>query len=76
MEGAKTAPVDMAGSYHLAGTVYSRWILPLPAERHPQQQRDHLHLREDGRSSGVTVSVPEGTVHVLQLDCIQSADIQ
>ena len=42
MEGAKTAPVDAAGSCHLAGTVYSCEILPLPAERHPRQQRDHL----------------------------------
>ena len=42
MEGAKTAPVDAGESCHLAGTIYSRWILPLPAERHPQQQRDHL----------------------------------
>ena len=42
MEGAKTAPVDAGESCHLAGTVYSRWIPPLPAERHPQQQRDHL----------------------------------
>ena len=42
MEGAKTAPVDAAGSCHLAGTVYSCEILPLPAERHLRQQRDHL----------------------------------
>ena len=42
MEGAKTAPVDAAGSCHLAGTVYSCEILPLPAKRHPRQQRDHL----------------------------------
>ena len=42
MEGAKTAPVDAAGSCHLAGTVYGGRILPLPAERHPRQQRDHL----------------------------------
>ena len=42
MEGAKTAPVDVVGSRHLAGTVYSGRILPLPAERHPRQQRDHL----------------------------------
>ena len=42
MEGAKTAPVDTAGSCHLAGTVYSGRILPLPAKRHPRQQRDHL----------------------------------
>ena len=42
MEGAKTAPVDAGESCHLAGTVYSRWTPPLPAERHPQQQRDHL----------------------------------
>ena len=42
MEGAKTAPVDAAGSCHLAGTVYGGRILPLPAKRHPRQQRDHL----------------------------------
>ena len=42
MEGAKTAPVDAAESCHLAGTVYSGRILPLPAERHLRQQRDHL----------------------------------
>ena len=42
MEGAKTAPVDVAGSCHLAGTVYGGRILPLPAKRHPRQQRDHL----------------------------------
>ena len=42
MEGAKTAPVDAAGSCHLAGTVYGERILRLPAKRHPQQQRDHL----------------------------------
>ena len=42
MEGAKTAPVDVAGSCHLAGTVYSGRIFPLPAERHLRQQRDHL----------------------------------
>ena len=42
MEGAKTAPVDAAGSCHLAGTVYGGRILSLPAERHPRQQRDHL----------------------------------
>ena len=42
MEGAKTAPVDAAGSCHLAGTVYGGRILPLPAERHLRQQRDHL----------------------------------
>ena len=42
MEGAKTAPVDAAGSCHLAGTVYGGRILPLPAKRHPQQQRHHL----------------------------------
>ena len=42
MEGAKTAPVDAAGSCHLAGTVYGGRILHLPAKRHPRQQRDHL----------------------------------
>ena len=42
MEGAKTAPVDAAESCHLAGTVYGARILPLPAKRHPRQQRDHL----------------------------------
>ena len=42
MEGAQTAPVDAAESCHLAGTVYSGRILPLPAERHLRQQRDHL----------------------------------
>ena len=42
MEGAKTAPVDEMGSCHLAGTVYGGRILPLPAKRHPRQQRDHL----------------------------------
>ena len=42
MEGAKTAPVDAAESRHLAGTVYGGRILPLPAERHLRQQRDHL----------------------------------
>ena len=42
MEGAKTAPVDVAGSCHLAGTVYGGRILPLPTKRHPRQQRDHL----------------------------------
>ena len=42
MEGAKTAPVDVVGSCHLAGTVYGGRILPLPAKRHPRQQRDHL----------------------------------
>ena len=42
MEGAKTAPVDAAGSCHLAGTVYGGRILPLPTERHLRQQRDHL----------------------------------
>ena len=42
MEGAKTAPVDAVGSCHLAGTVYVGIILPLPAKRHPRQQRDHL----------------------------------
>ena len=42
MKGAKTAPVDAAGSCHLAGTVYGGRILPLPAERHLRQQRDHL----------------------------------
>ena len=42
MEGAKTAPVDAVGSCHLAGTVYGGRILPLPAKRHPRQQRDHL----------------------------------
>ena len=42
MEGAKTAPVDAAGSCHLTGTVYGGRILPLPAKRHPRQQRDHL----------------------------------
>ena len=42
MEGAKTAPVDAAESCHLAGTVYGGRILPLPAKRHPRQQRDHL----------------------------------
>ena len=42
MEGAKTAPVDAEGSCHLAGTVYGGRILPLPAKRHPRQQRDHL----------------------------------
>ena len=42
MEGAKTAPVDAVGSCHLAGTVYCGRILPLPAERHLRQQRDHL----------------------------------
>ena len=42
MEGAKTAPVDAAGSCHLAGTVYGGRILPLTAKRHPRQQRDHL----------------------------------
>ena len=42
MEGAKTALVDAAESCHLAGTVYSGRILPLPTKRHPRQQRDHL----------------------------------
>ena len=42
IEGAKTAPVDGAGSCHLAGTVYVGRILHLPAKRHPRQQRDHL----------------------------------
>ena len=42
MEGAKTAPGDAAGSCHLAGTVYGGIIVPLPAKRHPRQQRDHL----------------------------------
>ena len=42
MEGAKTAPIDEAGSCHLAGTVYGGRIPPLPAKRHPRQQRDHL----------------------------------
>ena len=42
MEGAKTAPVDVEGSCHLAGTVYGGRILSLPAKRHPRQQRDHL----------------------------------
>ena len=42
MEGAKTAPVDAAGSCHLAGTVYGGRILHLPTKRHPRQQRDHL----------------------------------
>ena len=42
MEGAQTAPVDAAESCHLAGTVYGGRILPLPAKRHPRQQRDHL----------------------------------
>ena len=42
MEGAKTAPVDVVGSRHLAGTVYSGRILPLPAEHHPWKQRNHL----------------------------------
>ena len=42
MKGAKTAPVDVAGSCHLAGTVYVGRILSLPAKRHPRQQRDHL----------------------------------
>ena len=42
MEGAKTAPVDVVGSCHLAGTVYGGRILPLPTKRHPRQQRDHL----------------------------------
>ena len=42
MEGAKTAPVDVVGSCRLAGTVYGGRILPLPAKRHPRQQRDHL----------------------------------
>ena len=42
MEGAKTAPVDEAGSCHLAGTVYGGIIVPLPAKRHPRQQHDHL----------------------------------
>ena len=42
MEGAKTAPVDGAWSRRLSGSVYSLRIFPLPAERHPQQQRDHL----------------------------------
>ena len=42
MEGAKTTPVDAAGSCHLAGTVYGGRILPLPTKRHPRQQRDHL----------------------------------
>ena len=42
MEGAKTAPVDAVGSCHLAGTVYGGRIVPLPAKRHPRQQRDHL----------------------------------
>ena len=41
-EGAKTAPVDAAGSCHLAGTVYGGRILPLTTKRHPRQQRDHL----------------------------------
>ena len=42
MEGAKTAPVDAAGSCHLAGTVYVGRICPLLAKHHPRQQRDHL----------------------------------
>ena len=42
MEGAKTAPVDGARSRRLSGSVYSLRIFPLPTERHPQQQRDHL----------------------------------
>ena len=42
MEGAQTAPVDAAESCHLAGTVYGGRILPLPAELHLRQQRDHL----------------------------------
>ena len=42
MERAKTALVAEAESCHLAGTVYSGRILPLPAERHLRQQRDHL----------------------------------
>ena len=42
MEGAQTAPVYVAESRHLAGTVYGGRILPLPAERHLRQQRDHL----------------------------------
>ena len=39
---SQTAPVDQARSRRLSGTVYSLRILPLPAERHPRQQRDHL----------------------------------
>ena len=42
MEGAKTAPVDGVRSRLLSGSVYSLRIFPLPAERHPQKQRDHL----------------------------------
>ena len=36
------APVDRARSRRLSGSVYSLRILPLSAERHPRQQRDHL----------------------------------
>ena len=39
---SQEAPVDGARSRRLSGTVYSLRILPLPAERHPRQQRDHL----------------------------------
>ena len=42
MDGAKTAPVDGARSRRLSGSVYSLRLFPLPAERHPQHQRDHL----------------------------------
>ena len=42
MERAKTALVSVVECCRLAGTVYSCEILPLPAERHPRQQRDHL----------------------------------